>query len=170
MTRALLQQALDIAKAYREWVDAVPKDIVLPAMPGHDRDWSDKVIDKCERFLRAELAKPEQKPFFQFRECEDSQAGQPEQEPDMKLFSDCKTDKEKSNFLLSGRGYETGVVAKSIQNDVAMAYHRLSLLQPAQEPLTPHEIGEYVGTHEYGPEELKWFRLGEAAHGIGSKA
>ena len=38
--------------------------------------------------------------------------------------------------------------------------------QPVQEPLTPHEIGEFAGTHEYGPENLKWFRMGEAAHGI----
>jgi len=41
-----------------------------------------------------------------------------------KLFSDCKTDEEKYNFFLSGRGYETGVVAASIQNDVAIAYKR----------------------------------------------
>lgn len=41
-----------------------------------------------------------------------------------KLFSDLKNDEEKSAFFLSGRGYETGVIAQSIQNDVAMAYHR----------------------------------------------
>lgn len=41
-----------------------------------------------------------------------------------KLFSDLKTDEEKSNFFLSGRGYETGVIAPAIQNDVAMVYHR----------------------------------------------
>jgi len=40
------------------------------------------------------------------------------------LFSDCKTDEEKSNFFLSGRGYETGVIALGIQNDVAIAYQR----------------------------------------------
>jgi hypothetical protein len=34
------------------------------------------------------------------------------------------------------------------------------------QPLTPHEIGAFVGTHEFGPEQLKWFRFGEAAHGI----
>ena len=79
-----------------------------------------RLHESAAEAIRAELAKPEQ----------------PAQEPNMKLFSDCKTDKEKSNFFLSGRGYETGVVAKSIQNDVAMAYHRLSLLQPAQEPLS----------------------------------
>jgi hypothetical protein len=43
-----------------------------------------------------------------------------------KLFSDLKTDEEKSAFFLSGRGYETGVIAPAIQNDVAMAYHRCS--------------------------------------------
>lgn len=41
-----------------------------------------------------------------------------------KLFCDLKTDEEKAAFFLSGRGYETGVIAHSIQNDVAMAYHR----------------------------------------------
>src|SRR5690625_4630196 len=41
-----------------------------------------------------------------------------------KLFGDLKTDEEKSNFFLSGRGYETGVIAAAMQNDVAMAYHR----------------------------------------------
>ena len=41
-----------------------------------------------------------------------------------KLFVDCKTDQEKYNFFLSGRAYETGVIAASLQNDVAMAYQR----------------------------------------------
>jgi hypothetical protein len=41
-----------------------------------------------------------------------------------KLFCDLKTDEEKSAFFLSGRGYETGIIAVAIQNDVAMAYHR----------------------------------------------
>lgn len=41
-----------------------------------------------------------------------------------RLFGDLKTDEEKSAFFLSGRGYETGVIAAAIQNDVAMAYHR----------------------------------------------
>ena len=42
----------------------------------------------------------------------------------MRLFCDCKTDEEKSNFFLSGRAFETGIIAYSISNDVAMAYHR----------------------------------------------
>ena len=42
----------------------------------------------------------------------------------MRLFCDCKTDEEKSNFFLSGMAVETGVIAPAISNDVAMAYHR----------------------------------------------
>ena len=37
---------------------------------------------------------------------------------------------------------------------------------PQRKPLTVQEIAEFVGTHEYGSEQLKWFRFGEAAHGI----
>lgn len=43
-----------------------------------------------------------------------------------RLFCDLKTDKEKAAFFLSGRGYESGVIAHSVQNDVAMAYLRCS--------------------------------------------
>lgn len=41
-----------------------------------------------------------------------------------KLFCDCKTDEEKSNFFLSGQGVETGIIAPAISNEVAMAFHR----------------------------------------------
>jgi len=37
---------------------------------------------------------------------------------------------------------------------------------PQCRPLTVHEIAEFVGTKEYGSEQLKWFRFGEAAHGV----
>ena len=47
----------------------------------------------------------------------------------MRLFCDCKTDEEKSNFFLSGRAVETGVIAPAISNDVAMAYHRCAQLK-----------------------------------------
>lgn len=45
----LLAEALELAKvaeALREYIDAIPKEIELPAMPGMDRDWVDSVIDK----------------------------------------------------------------------------------------------------------------------------
>ena len=38
------------------------------------------------------------------------------------LWSDCETDEERVNFLLIGRGYETGIIAKAIQHEVAMAF------------------------------------------------
>lgn len=41
------------------------------------------------------------------------------------LFNDLKSDEEKSAFFLSGRAYETGVVASTIQNELAMAYHQI---------------------------------------------
>jgi hypothetical protein len=36
--------------------------------------------------------------------------------------------------------------------------------QREQEPMTPREIAAFVGTHEFGPDQLKWFRLGESVH------
>jgi hypothetical protein len=38
-----LALALEAHQAMREWIDAVPDDTVLPAMPGCDRDWLDTV-------------------------------------------------------------------------------------------------------------------------------
>jgi hypothetical protein len=38
------------------------------------------------------------------------------------LWGDCETDEERADFLLSGRAYETGVIAKAIQNEVALAF------------------------------------------------
>jgi hypothetical protein len=40
-------QLLDVIRAYREYVDALPQDLVLPAMPGFDRDWADAVEAKA---------------------------------------------------------------------------------------------------------------------------
>lgn len=45
----ILSKALelaDVAESMRDWIDSVPKDIELPVMPGFDRDWADRVIDK----------------------------------------------------------------------------------------------------------------------------
>ena len=53
----------------------------------------------------------------------------------MGLFCDCKTDEEKSNFFLSGRAVETGVIAPAISNDVAMAYHRCAQFKKENDAL-----------------------------------
>lgn len=42
------QELLWSLKAALEWIDAVPENIQLPAMPGFDRDWVESLIDKCE--------------------------------------------------------------------------------------------------------------------------
>jgi hypothetical protein len=57
-----------------------------------------------------------------------------------KLFIDCKTDAEKADFFLSGRAHETGVIAASIQNDVAMAYKRCVSFQDELRRL--HEVNQ----------------------------
>ena len=36
----------EVAAALREWIDAIPKETALPAMPGVDRDWVDSVIGR----------------------------------------------------------------------------------------------------------------------------
>lgn len=38
------------------------------------------------------------------------------------LWCDCENDEERFNFLLSGRAWETGIIAKELQNEVAMAF------------------------------------------------
>ena len=53
----------------------------------------------------------------------------------MRLFCDCKTDEEKSNFFLSGMAVETGVIAPAISNDVARAYHRCAQLKKENDEL-----------------------------------
>lgn len=46
-----------------------------------------------------------------------------------KLWRDCKSDQERADFILCGRAHETGVIATSIQSEVAMAFQRLATLQ-----------------------------------------
>ena len=73
------------------------------------------------------------------------------------LFCDCKTDEEKSNFFLSGRAFETGIIAYSISNDVAMAYHRcaemkkeIDALRAKIEQMEKQEPVAKVGVHKTG--------------------
>ena len=47
------------------------------------------------------------------------------------LWSDCETDSERVDFLLLGRGYETGIIAKAIQHEVAMAFQFRALTMKA---------------------------------------
>ena len=38
------------------------------------------------------------------------------------LWTDLETDEERFDFLIAGRGFETGIIAKAIQHEVAMAF------------------------------------------------
>jgi hypothetical protein len=46
-----LALALEAHQAMREWIDAVPDDTMLPAMPGCDRDWLDTVEANLKKAL-----------------------------------------------------------------------------------------------------------------------
>lgn len=39
-----IAELTELAKIMRDWIDAVPSNTQLPAMPGFDRDWADAVI------------------------------------------------------------------------------------------------------------------------------
>ena len=39
-----LRELLELAKAQQEWIDAVPEETILPAMPGYDRDLADRIL------------------------------------------------------------------------------------------------------------------------------
>lgn len=39
---------IEVLQAALEWIDAVPADVELPAMPGFDRDWAADVIAKAK--------------------------------------------------------------------------------------------------------------------------
>lgn len=48
-TEQFKEELLWALKACLEWIDAIPEEVELPAMPGFDRDWVESVIDNCER-------------------------------------------------------------------------------------------------------------------------
>lgn len=77
------------------------------------------------------------------------------------LFCDLKTDEEKASFFLSGRGYASGVITLSIQNDVAMAYHRCSEYRKEVEALQ----AECENLRE-DAERYRWLRDRASAAGI----
>jgi hypothetical protein len=41
-------ELLEALEAALEWIDAIPNDFQLPAMPGFDRDWVDSIIAKAK--------------------------------------------------------------------------------------------------------------------------
>lgn len=66
MTKTPTTELLSVAREMRDYIDALPSDVVasLPTMPGFDRDWADEVIEAVNReaqpvaevFIRGHLA------------------------------------------------------------------------------------------------------------------
>ena len=84
---------------------------------------------------------------------------------DTTLFCDLKTDEEKSVFFLTGRGYETGVIARAIQNDVAMAYHRCAEYRKEMEALLAERdalrevVEHYADPNNWEKDQFGWKRI-----------
>ncbi len=57
-----------------------------------------------------------------------------------KLWCDLKTNKERVDFLRSGRAWETGILAKAIVEDIAQAF----------EQIEKYENNECAGCKHYG--------------------
>ena len=57
---------------------------------------------------------------------------------DIRIYADCKTDLERSEFFRSGRAWKTGIVAKAIQDDIADAFYAKATeagIHPAKTPM-----------------------------------
>ena len=61
------------------------------------------------------------------------------------LWSDCETDEDRFDFLVSGRAWSTGIIAQSIQNEVAMAYQYRAEMQK-HGPVS--DSGKYIAEME----------------------
>ena len=48
-----MSDILKVAEAMLEWIDAMPKDMALPAMPGFDRDWAECVLEAAREEQRS---------------------------------------------------------------------------------------------------------------------
>jgi hypothetical protein len=161
VTRELLQQALDALNR----VDAVERGMVTTKTHHYAaREGTTAAIAA----LRAELAKPEQKPFFQFRECEDSQAGQPA--PFKPLGTVYRWTALKNGKLVYQYG-EDGYPQLFAKTAVKLPEEP----EPSQEPLTDAEIEDcmktaYATLGKSRNLEHVFARTIEAAHGIGGKA
>ena len=61
-----LNSLREVVEAMREWIDAVPNDTVLPAMPGFDRDWADDIINQS----RSKLENLQEQPQIEHKKYE----------------------------------------------------------------------------------------------------
>lgn len=82
------------------------------------------------------------------------------------LWSDCETDMERFQFLMSGRAFETGILAKAIQNEVALAFnYRAQMMACKSSPNVPVDLrrqafdaGERYGEGMSDDNYVRWVR------------
>jgi hypothetical protein len=110
----------------------------------------DELIDQAITALRKALEQPEQEPGAKWIIEEDN----PDSFAKHPAFQPAAQPEQQAEPVAQQ-------YAKLAQH-CTMLEHKLA----QRKPLTPAEIAAFVGTHGFGPEQLKWFRLGEAAHGI----
>ena len=71
LPREVVDQMLEVERAYREYVEAIPEGTVLPAMPGFDRDWADTVVSRFRRAALTEQAHPKPSSLLTDKELAD---------------------------------------------------------------------------------------------------
>ena len=59
MSKEAMKEAAEAIAALREWIEAVPDDVQLPAMPGTSGDWLDQVESKLKIALAEQPAQPQ---------------------------------------------------------------------------------------------------------------
>ena len=59
MKNMIGRELLQVAESLRDYIDAIPEGVKLPAMPGMDRDWVDGVIAMAKVDLDPEAYKPD---------------------------------------------------------------------------------------------------------------
>jgi hypothetical protein len=47
----LFEELYFVAESLKEWIDAVPKDTVLPCMPGVDRDFVNEILERSKNSI-----------------------------------------------------------------------------------------------------------------------
>lgn len=58
------------------------------------------------------------------------------------LYSDCEDDLERAFFFACGRAHETGIVAKTIEKDVARAFYAKHFVDELTYPMNMRGEGE----------------------------
>lgn len=71
-TQEALKLALEAHLALREWINAVPNDTPLPAMPGIDGDWLDEVASTIREALAEQPAQPQVPTIYIYRQPDGS--------------------------------------------------------------------------------------------------